>query len=156
MRTSVQDPAPSDDPLRLDRQLCFQFYAASNLIGRLYAPVLAKLNLTYSQYLVMLVLWETDGQSVGAIGKRLHLDTGTLTPLLKRMETLGHLVRQRDKEDERRVRISLTASGKALRGKALGVPQIMTRGQNLEELDALRRTLADVVDTLSATRTSHQ
>nr|WP_246543876.1 MarR family transcriptional regulator [Novosphingobium profundi] len=141
--------------MRLDRQLCFQFYAASNLIGRLYAPVLAKLNLTYSQYLVMLVLWEADGQSVGAIGKRLHLDTGTLTPLLKRMETLGHLVRQRDKEDERRLRVSLTASGKALRGKALGVPEIMTRGQNLEELEALRRTLADVIVTLSAAR-AHQ
>ncbi len=89
----------------------------------------------------MLVLWEADGQSVGAIGKRLQLDTGTLTPLLKRMETLGHLVRQRDKKDERRVRVSLTASGETLRGKALAVPEIMTGGQDLEELEALRRTL---------------
>ncbi|WP_323982218.1 MarR family transcriptional regulator [Novosphingobium aureum] len=152
----MQDPAPNDDPLCLDRQLCFQFYAASNLIGRLYAPVLAKLNLTYSQYLVMLVLWETDGQSVGAIGKRLHLDTGTLTPLLKRMETLGHLVRQRDKEDERRVRVSLTPRGKALREQALEIPEIMTRGQNPEELEALRRTLADVVNMLSAALASRQ
>ncbi|WP_226632072.1 transcriptional regulator, SarA/Rot family [Novosphingobium profundi] len=148
MRTSLNASDPREDPLRLDRQLCFQFYAASNLIGRLYAPVLARLNLTYPQYLVMLVLWEEDGQSVGAIGKRLHLDTGTLTPLLKRMETLGHLVRQRDREDERRVRVSLTASGKALREEALHVPEIMTRGQDLEELDALRRTLASVVEAL--------
>lgn len=156
MRTSLNAPVPREDPLRLDRQLCFQFYAANNLIGRLYAPVLARLNLTYPQYLVMLVLWEEDGQSVGAIGKRLHLDTGTLTPLLKRMETLGHLARQRDKEDERRVRVSLTASGKALREQALDVPEVMTRGQDLEALEALRRTLANVVDRLSAARTPHR
>lgn len=76
----------SDEALRLDRQLCFQLYAASNLLTRLYGPVLAKLGLTYPQYLAMLVLWECSAKSVGELGAKLHLDSGTLTPLLKRME----------------------------------------------------------------------
>src|ERR1700761_624923 len=104
-----------DDPLRLDRQVCFPLYAASNLINRLYRPVLGKLGLTYPQYLVMLVLWEQEPQTVGGLGGRLYLDSGTLTPLLKRMEAAGLVVRQRDTQDERRVQIALTDKGRALR-----------------------------------------
>lgn len=116
---------PEDDPLLLDRQLCFPLYAASNLLTRAYRPVLAPLGLTYSQYLVMLVLWEHDVVSVGDLGERLHLDSGTLTPLLKRMERDGFVTRRRDPEDERRVLIMLTPHGHELRAAALNVPQTL-------------------------------
>ena len=96
--------APGDDPLLLDRQVCFPLYAATNLLNRLYGPVLRPLGLTYPQYLVMLVLWEEEPQTVGALGARLYLDSGTLTPLLKRMEAAGLVSRTRDAEDQRRLR----------------------------------------------------
>ena len=117
-----------DDPLRLDRQLCFPLYAASNLMTRLYRPVLAQLGLTYPQYLAMLVLWEADPVSVGDLGGRLHLDSGTLTPLLKRLEASGLVTRKRDTQDERRVLIGLTTEGRALREKATGVPFTVASG----------------------------
>ena len=90
-----------DDPLLLDRQICFPLYAATNLLNRRYGPVLRPLGLTYPQYLVMLVLWEEEPQTVGGLGARLYLDSGTLTPLLKRMEAAGHVTRSRDPDDER-------------------------------------------------------
>ena len=93
-----------DNPLLLDLQVCFPLYAATNLLNRLYGPVLRELGLTYPQYLVMLVLWEEQPQTVGALGARLYLDSGTLTPLLKRMEAAGLVSRTRDPEDERRYR----------------------------------------------------
>jgi DNA-binding MarR family transcriptional regulator len=117
-----------DDPLRLDRQLCFPLYAASNLMTRLYRPILAQLGLTYPQYLAMLVLWEADPVSVGDLGGRLHLDSGTLTPLLKRLEASGLVTRMRDPEDERRVLIGLTAAGRALRERATSVPFTVASG----------------------------
>jgi len=112
----------ADDPLRLDQQVCFPLYAASNLLIRLYRPALDALGLTYPQYLVMLVLWEQAPLGVGEIGARLYLDSGTLTPLLKRLETAGLVERRRDDADERRVLVSLTASGRALRRRAATVP----------------------------------
>ena len=108
----------SDLPARLDDQLCFALYAASGAMTRLYREPLAKLGLTYPQYLVMLVLWEQDGLSVNAIGERLHLDSGTLTPMLKRMEAAGLVTRTRSADDERRVDIRVTDRGRALRGPA--------------------------------------
>lgn len=138
-----------EDPLLLDRQVCFPLYAASNLLNRLYTPVLGALGLTYPQYLVMLVLWEEQPQSVGALGSRLHLDSGTLTPLLKRMEATGLVSRMRDPEDERRVLVGLTDSGKALREKALHVPETITNGRSLEGVDELREGVRHLVDLLS-------
>jgi DNA-binding MarR family transcriptional regulator len=108
----------SHDPPRLDDQLCFSLYAASRAVIRAYQPLLAKLGLTYPQLLVMMVLWEQDDLMVSALGKRLMLDSGTLTPLLKRMEKGGLVDRTRDSQDERRVRISLTPSGLALGDRA--------------------------------------
>ncbi|MET1754197.1 MarR family transcriptional regulator [Novosphingobium sp. RD2P27] len=143
-------PAAEPDPLALDRQLCFQFYAANNLIHRLYAPVLGALGLTYPQYLVMLVLWERDGLSVGALGQRLYLDSGTITPLLKRMEALGLLRRERDRADERRVLVHLTEEGRSLRARAITVPETMTRGQEVGHLEALRETISGLVELLAA------
>ncbi|WP_319641217.1 MarR family transcriptional regulator [Novosphingobium sp. KCTC 2891] len=111
-----------DEVLRLDRQLCFPLYAASNMLTRAYRPLLEELGLTYPQYLVLLVLWERAPRMVGEIGHQLFLDTGTLTPLLKRMETAGLVTRQRDPEDERRVIVSLTDKGSTLREAAREIP----------------------------------
>lgn len=140
-----------DDFLRLDRQVCFPLYAASNLFGRLYRPVLARLGLTYPQYLVMLVLWEQAPQSVGALGGRLHLDSGTLTPLLKRMERAGLVTRQRDATDERRVLIGLTEQGASLRAAARDVPLTLATGLGLsaDELTDLRATVQHLVGVLA-------
>ena len=140
-----------DDFLRLDRQVCFPLYAASNLFGRLYRPVLAKLGLTYPQYLVMLVLWEQAPQSVGALGEQLHLDSGTLTPLLKRMEAAGLVTRKRDTADERRVLVALTEQGRALRQQARDVPQTLASGLSLspDELIDLRASVQHLVAVLA-------
>jgi DNA-binding MarR family transcriptional regulator len=118
-------PAPpsSDAALCLDQQLCFALYAAANRIQRLYRPLLAALGLTYPQYLVMLVLWQHGVQSVGELGQRLHLDSGTLTPLLKRLQAAGLIERQRSAHDERRVLVRTTAEGAGLKTRAASVPQ---------------------------------
>lgn len=142
--------APGDDPLLLDRQVCFPLYAATNLLNRLYGPVLKPLGLTYPQYLVMLVLWEEEPQTVGSLGARLYLDSGTLTPLLKRMEGAGLITRSRDPEDERRVVIGLTERGKALRAEALHVPGTIAGGRSPEGLDALREGVTRLVAMLAA------
>lgn len=102
----------------LDGQICFAVYSAAHAFNRAYRPFLAELRLTYPQYLVMLVLWEQDGQGVKAIGERLMLDSGTLTPLLKRLEGNGLILRKRGREDERQVLVALTEAGRALREKA--------------------------------------
>jgi DNA-binding MarR family transcriptional regulator len=123
----------SDDPLDLDRQVCFPLYAASNLLARLYRPVLADLGLTYPQYLVMLVLWKHAPQTVGSLGDALYLDSGTLTPLLKRMEQAGLIQRARDPQDERRVQIDLTPAGRVLRASAETVPATLVAGLSITE-----------------------
>lgn len=112
----------ADQSLLLDNQLCFALYSASLAMTKLYKPLLDELGLTYPQYLVMLVLWEGDGLMVSELGQRLCLDSGTLTPLLKRLESTGLLSRMRDAEDERRVRIQLTAAGRKLKARAAKVP----------------------------------
>lgn len=114
---------PATDWLALDQQLCFALYASSLAMTKLYKPLLEPLGLTYPQYLVMLALWEQDGLSVSELGHRLSLDSGTLTPLLKRLQTQGLLQRQRDPTDERRVRLQLSDAGRALRQQAVNVPR---------------------------------
>lgn len=138
-----------EDPLLLDRQVCFPLYAATNLLNRLYGPVLRELGLTYPQYLVMLVLWEDTPRTVGALGARLYLDSGTLTPLLKRMEAAGHVTRSRDPDDERRVMVGLTESGRALRERALHVPGIIAKGRTSEGIGELRESVQKLVATLA-------
>ncbi len=117
------DDAAGGELLRLDRQLCFALYSASNRITRLYRPLLDKLGLTYPQYLAMLVLWERAPRTVGELGDALDLDSGTLTPLLKRLEANGLVQRRRDPADERRVIVALTEAGTALRQSALSIPR---------------------------------
>ncbi|KQW43526.1 MULTISPECIES: MarR family winged helix-turn-helix transcriptional regulator [unclassified Roseateles] len=122
-RSKASAPVDSREQwLKLDRQLCFALYSSSLAMTKLYKPLLAPLGLTYPQYLVMLVLWETEGLSVSQLGERLSLDSGTLTPLLKRLEALGHIERRRATEDERRVDLFLTSAGRKLRAKALDIP----------------------------------
>jgi len=111
-----------DELLRLDNQLCFALYSSSRGITRLYRPLLLEFGITYPQYLAMLVLWEKEPLTVKELGERLFLDSGTLTPLLKRMEKQGLLTRERSQGDERQVLISLTDEGRNLKDKALAIP----------------------------------
>ena len=140
------------DRLALANQICFAAYSASHAFARRYKPLLATLGVTYPQYLCLLVLWEQDGLSVKEIGQRLLLDSGTLTPLLKRLEAMGLLQRRRDRDDERVVRISLTARGRELRATAEKIPPQLMRatGCSTAELGALRDGLLTLRDNLLA------
>lgn len=142
----------ADDMLRLDNQLCFAVYSASLAMTKLYKPLLEKLHLTYPQYLVMLVLWERDGLMVSELGERLSLDSGTLTPLLKRLEANGLVARIRDVADERRVHVSLTAAGRRLKARAASVPAcLMAASQcSVEELVALTQQIQQLRDRVRA------
>ncbi len=139
----------SKNQLCLDEQLCFPIYAASNLIVKAYRPFLTPLGLTYPQYLVMLVLWEKECVSVGDLGQILHLDSGTLTPLLKRMETSGLINRSRDPNDERRVLISLKDKGRDLSAEAEKIPEELTKNIEFDNLNQLRDELKVLVNLLS-------
>ena len=137
--------------LALDNQLCFAVYSASRAITRAYGPLLAELGLTYPQYLAMLALWEADGpMAVGDVSARLRLDSGTVTPLLKRLEHVGLVTRERDGNDERRVLVRLTPQGAALRERAATVPgRIFSQlGMAPAELVGLRDELTRIVGTL--------
>jgi len=149
--TTPAAPA-AGDLLRLDNQLCFALYAASGLVTRAYRPLLEPLGLTYPQYLVMLTLWEDAPRTVKALGQALNLDSGTLTPLLKRLETAGFVTRRRDAEDERKVQVDLTAAGQALREKAADVPAALACQLHLplDEIVGLRATLQDLAKRMRA------
>ncbi len=138
------------DHLHLDDQLCFALYAASRAMTNAYGPILAELELTYPQYLAMLVLWEKDGARVSEVGERLQLDSATLTPLLKRLEQAGWIERRRSTEDERVVEIFLTPGGKKLRKRAEGVPAcILERsGLSIKALIALREQVVALTEQL--------
>ncbi len=129
--------------LLLDNQLCFAVYSTSLAMTKLYKPLLDELGLTYPQYLTMLVLWERDGLSVSELGKRLYLDSGTLTPLLKRLESAGLIARIRAVEDERRVHVTLTGAGRKLKARAQKVPAcVLSASQcSLTELGKLTRQI---------------
>jgi DNA-binding MarR family transcriptional regulator len=127
-----------EDNLRLDRQICFLFYGISRAVTQLYQPLLEPLGLTYPQYLVMLVLWEEDGASVGRVCERLYLDSGTLTPLLKRLEAAGLVRRERSTADERVVHVHLTSAGKRLKRSALGVPEALVCRVGLPPAELVR------------------
>lgn len=144
-------PNREDDPLLLANQLCFAVYSTAHAFNRLYKPLVDSLGLTYPQYLVMLILWEQDGRTVKSIGDRLHLDSGTLTPLLKRLEASGLVARTRDAADERQVMITLTEQGVALKEKARAVPKVVAcaTGRPVSELQALRDDLIRLRDHLN-------
>ena len=132
-----------DAMLTLDSFLCFAVYSANHALTRIYKPLLEELDLTYPQYLVMVLLWEKDDQTVGSLGERLFLESSTLTPMLKRLEAAAYIARVRDKTDERQVRVQLTDMGKALRRKAVDVPRGLTEATKLGA-DDLERDRIDV------------
>ena len=139
--------------LALDAQLCLPLYAASRAVTRRYSQLLAEVQLTYPQYLCLLGLWDArEPLTVGELGARLHLDSGTLTPLLKRMEAMGLVARERDRADERRVLVSATEAGWAMREQVADVPTRLVEGMGITEADgiALRRLLDQLLETLEA------
>jgi DNA-binding MarR family transcriptional regulator len=138
------------DSLKLDNQLCFPLYACSKEIVRLYKPFLDEIDLTYTQYIVMMVMWETGEINVKNLGERLYLDSGTLTPLLKKLETKGYITRQRSSEDERNVIIHLTNDGEKLKHKAVCIPEKMMGCVHLtkEEAFELYRLLHKVLNSI--------
>jgi DNA-binding MarR family transcriptional regulator len=139
--------------IELDAQLCFAIYGAAHAFTRTYKPLLEPLGLTYPQYLVMITLWEEDDQPVKAIGDRLGLDSGTLSPLLKRLEQSGLVARNRDRDDERQVKILLTKKGTELKAKAAGVAGAIGKavGCSFEEAVALRDELVALKQRLTKT-----
>ena len=143
MPSSTPDAATTDAMLRLDNQLCFALYSTSLAMTRLYKPLLDALGITYPQYLVLLVLWERDGLSVSELGHRLFLDSGTLTPLLKRMQAAGLVTRQRALDDERRVHIALTEASHLLKTRAAQIPGCILNAAQcpVPELVALTRQM---------------
>ncbi len=144
--------AKANPLLLLDNQLCFALYSTSLAMTKLYKPLLEELGLTYPQYLVMLVLWEADGMTVSSLGERLYLDSGTLTPLLKRMESSGLVARIRSLDDERRVHITLTTAGRRLKAQAAKVPSCVLRasGCDWEELQSLTQQVQSLRQKLAA------
>lgn len=150
-RTKDLCATPSPAALLLDNQVCFALYSASLAMTRLYKPLLDRIGLTYPQYVVMLALWERDGATVSELGARLFLDSGTLTPLLKRLQACGLVARQRDAQDERRVRITLTAQGQALRDEAERIPPCVLESSqcSVPELQAITRQLVGLRDRIT-------
>lgn len=139
------------DPLKLENQLCFPLYACARSVVNQYTPLLEKIGLTYTQYIVMLVLWEHESLTVKELGAKLHLDSGTLTPLLKRLEANGIIKRARDQRDERNVIATITENGKALREKALDIPKQLAGCLPLstEESKTLYSLLYKVINAVS-------
>lgn len=143
-------PSKADELLKLDNQLCFQLYSASRLMTKLYQPLLKPLDLTYPQYLVMLVLWEQPmGHkfTVTELGERLYLDSGTLTPLLKRLESKRLIQRQRSSEDERQVWVKLTTSGEGLKQQAKRVPEklVCETNMSIDDIGPLRESIRELI-----------
>jgi MarR family transcriptional regulator, organic hydroperoxide resistance regulator len=147
-----KSPADPSEAQNLDDFLCFAIYSANLAVNRLNKPVLDELGLTYLQYIALVALYEQDDQTVGGLGDKLFLDSSTLTPLLKRLETMGHLTRQRDPEDERQVRVRLTPQGRTVRERALAFRDKLSKAMGLgaadfqhlrEELVKLRTNLSD-------------
>ncbi|MFJ7330749.1 MarR family winged helix-turn-helix transcriptional regulator [Streptomyces cyaneofuscatus] len=155
---SPEIPAvPDGELLRLDHQVCFSLHAASRAFGGFYRQALKDLGLTYPQYLVMLVLWEEGPRSVKAIGECLRLDSGTLSPLLKRLEVAGLVRRERSREDERSVVIELTDEGARLRERALSVPRgvLAATGLSVEEVLGLQEVLGRLTAALGEAVDAH-
>lgn len=150
---STLSPSAATAPHDLDGQLCFALYSANLAMNKVYRRVLSDLELTYPQYLVMLVLWEQDGLTVSKLGARLYLDSATLTPLLKRLQASGLVTRTRGETDERQVLVSLTAAGRALQAKARAVPEgaFCATGCSLDQLQVLK----DQLETLRANLIRH-
>ena len=128
--------------------LCFAIYSANLAFGRAYRPILEQLGLTYPQYVALIALWEEDGQTVGSLGEKLFLDSNTLTPLLKKLEAMGYVRRQRNAEDERQVVVSLTDAGRRLREKGLSMNLMKATGLGPDEFSKLQKGVVALRDNL--------
>ena len=148
---NLRDAAPDNPLLKLDKQLCFSVYALSRLITKTYQPLLEKLDVTYPQYLVLMLLWEHESLTVKQLGKKLLLDSGTLTPLLKRMEQRQWLSRLRDPRDERSVVVTLQLAGRALKLEAQEIPVKLADRLQMQpaEIDSLRTQLHQLITLLT-------
>lgn len=140
------------DSLRLDKQVCFPIYAASRLMMRIYQPLLDRFGITYTQYLVMMVLWQEDGLKITDIGKKLYLNTNTLTPLIMKLIKKELLVKRRSEQDERTVIVSLTETGMVMKEKAEYIPLAMAASVNIsdEELNTVRNTMCKLLNHLTS------
>ncbi|MCB2295147.1 MarR family transcriptional regulator [Clostridium algoriphilum] len=138
--------------IKLDNQLCFSLYATSREVIKLYKPLLDQYNLTYTQYITMLVLWEAEKISFKEVGQKLHLDSGTLTPVLKKLESMQLIIKYRDKKDDRTVIIELTEKGTALKENILQVPETMycKLGGSFEKLKKLKESLDELLGELNS------
>ena len=152
MTKQIKGPAIPEEEKRLERQLCFAVYATAHAFTRAYKPILDRVGLTYPQYLVMLVLWEKSRLPVKSIGEQLDLDSGTLSPLLKRLEQNGLIVRTRDPKDERQVIVSLSEKGEAMKGEVDGIMQAIGQalGCGTDEMGDLRDRLQKLRANLTA------
>lgn len=141
----------NNDLLKLENQLCFSVYATSRSITKIYRPLLDELGITYPQYLVMIVLWENGTVTLKDLGNKLYLDSGTLTPLLKRLESLNLIKRERSSEDERLLCVTLTEKGTSLKEKALSIPECILKAINLEygELIRLKKGLDNLLHEIN-------
>lgn len=151
MALTQPKPASPIEAPKLDDFLCFAVYSANLAMNRIYKPVLDQLGLTYPQYIVLVSLYEQDDQTVSGLGDKLFLDSSTLTPLLKRMETMGHLTRQRDPEDERQVRLRLTPRGRSVREQAIAFRGnlVNATGLSAAEFQSLREQMVKLRANLS-------
>ncbi|MEU7480796.1 MarR family transcriptional regulator [Lentzea sp. NPDC042327] len=148
----ISTPSIPENPLELERQVCFGLAVASRTVIAVYRPILEPLNLTHPQYLVMLALWERSPRTVKDLSTALQLDPGTLSPLLKRLEAIGYVERQRDKADERALALTLTEQGQELRNEALKIPfkVVEQLGMSFEELAQLNEVLRKVIAKATA------
>ncbi len=146
MKPSVMKPGSA----QLSDFLCFAVYSANLAYGKAYKPILDKLGVTYTQYLAIVALWEQDHQTVSGLGEKLFLESNTLTPILKRLEAMGYLTRQRSADDERQVVVSLTESGRALREQGLEMDLVAATGLSPEEFRVLQKGIANLRDNLRA------
>lgn len=144
---------PDDLPKSAEELICFAVYSASHAFSRAYSPMLKRLNLTYPQYIALTVLWEEDGLSVGTLCERLRLESSTVTPLLKRLESLGHIERKRGSSDERQVFVHLTPSGRSLQQHAPGITRCIVdaTGTDIDTLESLVKMIGMLRDNLTGT-----
>ena len=154
MNSDQDDKKVKTMPLLVDQQLCFALYSANLAMNKVYLQLLSQLDITYPQYLVMLVLWQKDDLTVSEIGEQLFLDSATLTPLLKRLESAGLIMRQRTRQDERQVAVTLTEAGRALRSKAESIPEAVKCATACDDdaLLALKVQLDGLRDNLNRSR----
>lgn len=148
-KPAAKRPLPSDPNIsKLSDYLCFAIYSANLAFGKAYKPILEALGLTYTQYITIIALWEEDNQTVSGLGEKLFLESNTLTPILKKLESLGYLRRQRDAADERQVRIALTEAGRLLREKALDMDLVAATGLSEEEFPKMQNGIVTLRNNL--------